>query len=301
MNNQCFQGFAQVVFVGIIAGVVWYGGAPIIIAAADGLNRYAYVRNNPVRYNDPSGLCTGGEMVIIFNSCSGKAADYKPGDLTPVPLGCNSVCAAEMQQNQAIGDGMRAGAAYAELQAAMEYAAYESAMYALAWTQSQSIANGNAIAYANTPPPTNGGGGGGLRGALGSGVSIAVRSSRVAIPSLAIPAGAIPIGLAVAGGLLAPCDSQGCTNGGLGPTIYRANDSNGNPLPEGARNRRGLSGYVTKQGTIYVPLRVGERGHHKEHGHEHTANGKKYRNVQVTPEGIIVPVPGEHGEWQPPH
>ncbi len=124
----------------------------------DGLNRYAYVRNNPLRYNDPSGLCTGGEMVILWNCATGKAAEYKAGDVTPVPLGCNSVCAAETQHSYAMAEGMRAGAAYAELKAAMEYGAYRNAMYALAWPGSQSIADGNAIAYANKPSPAKDGG-----------------------------------------------------------------------------------------------------------------------------------------------
>ena len=83
--------------------------------------------------------------------------------------------------------------------------------------------------------------------------------------------------------------------------MYHARDSSGNLLPDGARKRRGQAGYVTRDGTIYVPVGVGGRGsNHGEMDHEYLKSGKKYRNVSVDENGQIVPVPGPAGEWQTP-
>jgi hypothetical protein len=73
----------------------------------DGLNRYAYVKNNPVRWNDPTGRCTPGELVILWNPCTAEKAEYVKGDNTPVTVdadkrGCSSRCY-EMDQLAKVG------------------------------------------------------------------------------------------------------------------------------------------------------------------------------------------------------
>jgi RHS repeat-associated protein len=64
----------------------------------DGLNRYTYVKNNPMRYNDPTGRCVGGELVVLWNPCTMQPANYAPGTAGPLPMGptvtCDGLCQA---------------------------------------------------------------------------------------------------------------------------------------------------------------------------------------------------------------
>jgi hypothetical protein len=100
-------------------------------------------------------------------------------------------------------------------------------------------------------------------------------------------------------GLDVPClNPFGCD---AGSNTMLAKDNNGNPLPEGAVKLKGGIGYRTKEGTTYIPNPVRKPGgNHGEMGHEVSRNGKLYRNVRVSEDGKMDPVPGKPGEWQAP-